>query len=79
MTGFRYFLQEELVRLAEAITVPHKRQYFLDSVANNANLHLKAKDGRTAVKLSDGPDREQVETLGLAAAFALSSVDVGKP
>ncbi len=75
MIAFKFFYQDELLKLAATIQ-DHERKRFEDTIANNSNYHHTLKNGRVIVKLYDGPDWARVEKLAEAARFKLSDVDL---
>ena len=63
MHTFRSYFQDDLVRLGNTIQEYDQRSTFMDTIANNANLHWVTPDERVAVKLYDPGERAWIERL----------------
>jgi hypothetical protein len=57
MHTFRSYFQDDLVRLGNTIREYDQRSTFMDTIANNSNLHWVTPDERVAVKLYDPGER----------------------
>jgi hypothetical protein len=74
-TACYYLYQDELVRLAATIPDWKQRDLFLDTVANNANLHAPAEGGRVWVRIpTASSDARWIEDLARDAGMQLTRI-----